>query len=260
MPAPEFSDYVIYVDESGDHSLTKIDEHYPVFVLAFVIFQKSEYADTVVPAFQRMKFKWFGHDLIIFHENEMVRKKPPFSFLQFDNLRTTFFAELDAIVEQLPCTVITSVIRKHAHKQKYHQPADPYHLALLFCMERAAEFLMSRGATGRTHIIFESRSPRTKDGQTGREDLELELEFCRIVTGANPMQDKTKIDAMRNFDIRIASKQINSTGLQIADLFARPIGLHVLKPDQPNRAYQTIKTKIWPGANGQNGRGLKIFP
>ena len=127
-------------------------------------------------------------------------------------------------------------------------------------MERAADFLMSRGASGRTHIVFESRSPRTKGGQTGREDLELEVEFRRIVAGANPLQDKTKIDAMGNFDISICSKQINSTGLQIADLFARPIGLHVLKPDQPNRAHETIKTKIWPGSNGQIGRGLKIFP
>ena len=29
-----FSDYVVYVDESGDHSLASIDSDYPVFVLA----------------------------------------------------------------------------------------------------------------------------------------------------------------------------------------------------------------------------------
>lgn len=260
MPAPDFSDYIIYVDESGDHSLTKIDANYPVFVLAFIIFRKNDYADAVVPAFQNMKFKWFGHDLVVFHENDMVRKRPPFAFLQFDNLRAGFFAEMDAIVERLPCTVIAAVIRKEALKRKYSQPANPYHLALLFCMERASEFLLSRGATGRTHIVFESRSPRTKDGKTGREDQELELEFRRIVTGANPLQEAKKIDAMRNFDIHICSKQVNSTGLQIADLFARPIGLHVLKPDQANRAYETISTKLWPGSNGQTGRGLKIFP
>lgn len=33
-----FSDYVVYVDESGDHSLASIDPDYPVFVLALCIF------------------------------------------------------------------------------------------------------------------------------------------------------------------------------------------------------------------------------
>jgi len=36
-----YSDYVIYVDESGDHTLTAIDRDYPVFVLDFCIFRKD---------------------------------------------------------------------------------------------------------------------------------------------------------------------------------------------------------------------------
>lgn len=45
----EFSDYIIYVDESGDHSLEVIYEEHPVFVLAFCIFKKEEYSTKVVP-------------------------------------------------------------------------------------------------------------------------------------------------------------------------------------------------------------------
>ncbi|WP_200870131.1 DUF3800 domain-containing protein [Catenovulum agarivorans] len=37
----KFSDFVVYVDGSGDHSLTSINPDYPVFVLAFCIFYKS---------------------------------------------------------------------------------------------------------------------------------------------------------------------------------------------------------------------------
>ena len=36
----------------------------------------------------------------------------------------------------------------------------------------------------------------------------------------------------------------NSSGLQLADLIARPIGLHKLKPEQPNRAYDVIEEKV----------------
>ena len=34
----QFSDFMVYVDESGDHSLTSIDKNYPIFVLAFCVF------------------------------------------------------------------------------------------------------------------------------------------------------------------------------------------------------------------------------
>jgi len=39
---PNFSDYIIYVDESGDHGLERIDPEFPIFVLAFCIIRKSD--------------------------------------------------------------------------------------------------------------------------------------------------------------------------------------------------------------------------
>ena len=36
-----FSDYIVYVDESGDHSLESINPEYPLFVLSFCIFLKN---------------------------------------------------------------------------------------------------------------------------------------------------------------------------------------------------------------------------
>lgn len=60
----DFSEYVIYVDESGDHGLKNLDEDYPVFVLAFCIFKISDYTHIVSPWLQKIKFKYFGHDAI----------------------------------------------------------------------------------------------------------------------------------------------------------------------------------------------------
>ena len=57
-----FGDYIVYADESGDHSLTSIDSQFPVFVLAFCLIQKAVYIEHVVPAFQRFKFEFWGHD------------------------------------------------------------------------------------------------------------------------------------------------------------------------------------------------------
>jgi len=36
-----FSDFIVYVDESGDHGLKTVDQNYPVFALAFCVFTKS---------------------------------------------------------------------------------------------------------------------------------------------------------------------------------------------------------------------------
>ncbi|MEX5323322.1 DUF3800 domain-containing protein, partial [Pseudomonas shirazica] len=63
----EFSDYIVYVDESGDHGLQKINPEYPVFVLAFCIFRKDVYVQSVVPAVQKLKFDFWGHDGIVLH-------------------------------------------------------------------------------------------------------------------------------------------------------------------------------------------------
>lgn len=157
----EFGDYVIYVDESGDHSLESIDPEYPLFVLSFCIFKKSNYISQTVPRIQEFKFRWFGHDLVILHENEIVKKKRPFAFLQYDHIRTRFMGELSEIMAAAPMTVITAAIRKEALKRRYTRPSNPYQLALLFCLEKTYEFLESQGAAeGRTYVVCESRSPR----------------------------------------------------------------------------------------------------
>lgn len=36
-----FSDFVVYVDESGDHCMANIDPSYPVFVLAFLFLERQ---------------------------------------------------------------------------------------------------------------------------------------------------------------------------------------------------------------------------
>jgi hypothetical protein len=42
------------------------------------------------------------------------------------------------------------------------------------------------------------------------------------------------------FEILFADKKVMSTGLQLADLVARPIGLHTLRPEQPNKAFDVL--------------------
>jgi hypothetical protein len=66
-----YGDYVIFVDESGDHGLQSIDPTYPVFVLAFCVLSKGAYARQVIPAVTEFKFRHFGHDQVVLHERDM---------------------------------------------------------------------------------------------------------------------------------------------------------------------------------------------
>lgn len=242
-----FDDYIIYVDESGDHGLKSIDPNYPMFVLAFCLFRKDEYARQVTPEITNLKFKYFGHDQVVLHELEIRKSRGPFRILLNPTIREEFFADLTKIVRNSPFTLIASAIDKERLKQEYETPDSPYNLALTFGMERIYLHLNAAGCSkGILHFVFEKRG--------NKEDAELELEFRRVCS-------KNATGNQFPFDIVFSDKKTNSTGLQLADLTARPIGRKLLKPEQNNRAYETIETKIRKNPIGKiEGWGLKVFP
>ncbi|KTD71854.1 hypothetical protein Lste_0139 [Legionella steelei] len=243
-----FSDYIIYVDESGDHSLESIDPNYPVFVLAFCIFNKRDYAHTVSSAIKKFKFNYFGHDMVLLHEHDIRKAKKEFVILVNEETRHTFMDDLNELINDAPFTVISMVIEKKSLKNKYADPANPYHLALGFGLERIYTFLKEKQQGQlRTHIIFECRGKK--------EDNDLELEFRRVCDGSNYWGVRLP------FDMILADKKTNSCGLQLADLIARPIGRYTLDPKQENRAYHLIEKKFYRNGNGKKeGWGLKRFP
>ncbi len=115
----KFSDYIIYADESGDHSLNSIDPDYPVFVLAFCVIRTEDYLAKIVSSVQRFKFNYWGHDSVILHEREIRKQEGVFSFLRRNpELRDKFYAELNTLVEKSSITFIASVINKVEHSKK----------------------------------------------------------------------------------------------------------------------------------------------
>lgn len=240
-----FSDYIVYVDESGDHSLTAINKTFPIFVLAFCIFEKKAYCEAVAPAVQAFKFRHFGHDMAVLHEREIRKATPPFNILLNQQRREAFHRDLNHLIEQTPFTVIAAIIRK---SKLHSSDVNPYDMAMKSCLERLYQFLGRLDQHEKTtHLVFEKRGKR--------EDAELELEFLRVCKAANTHS----IDYP--FQSVFASKQSNSAGLQLADMVARPIGVHELKPNQPNRAYSIIEGKFYRGnCGGIQDAGLACFP
>lgn len=244
---PSFSDYIVFVDESGDHGLESIDPTYPMFVLAFCVFEVESYITKAVPSVLRFKFKYFGHDQAILHEREIRRGLPPFGFTRDKRFRAGFFDDLNALVKDVDFRLVASAIRKEEYRCRYAVPGNPYHVAMGFGLERVFLELHALGCKGgRTHVICERRGPP--------EDTQLELEIRRVCAA-------NATGRALPFEPVLVSKKCNSTGLQLADLIARPIGRKILDPAQPNRAYDILEKKFRRDSFGRiEGWGLKVFP
>lgn len=185
---------------------------------------------------------------MVLHESEIRKSKGPFSLLLNPTKRASFFTDLNALMVLAPVTIIAVVIRKQHLADRYARPNDPYHLAMEYGLERVCRMLAENGEQGRiTHIVFERRGDR--------EDRDLELQFRRITSGANPVSTRVPLE------ILFADKKSITSGLQFADLVARPIGLHILRPEQPNRAFDILSRHLRRSPTGRvQGWGLKVFP
>lgn len=244
---PTLSDWIIYVDESGDHGIASIDPTYPIFVLVFVVFKKSVYINRFVPPISSLKFRLFGHDGVVLHEHDIRKERGPFKVLGQREKKEQFLEEIQGIIEVTPFEVLATVHDKRRLVGSEATIEHLYHQALRFGLERLHEYLSSRGNDGRlSHVVCECRGKN--------EDQDLEVAFRQACDGRNAHGCRLP------FELVLSQKQANSAGLQLADLIARPIGLSVLRPDQPNRAFEVIRTKLMPGPEGEPNWGFKCFP
>jgi len=192
---------------------------------------------------------------VVLHEHEIRKEKGSFKFVDRQQ-KDRFLVELTRIIDTSNFILISSVIDKtQLCESGYAKDVNenPYHLALGFCLETLYELIVEKHQAGAlTHVVVESRGEK--------EDKELELEFRRICDRAN------KWNITLPFEIVFADKKVDSPGLQLADLVARPIGLSVLRPRQENRAFEVLKRKFFCRGGreklgeGFDGLGLKIFP
>lgn len=79
----------------------------------------------------------------------------------------------------------------------------------------------------------------------------------------DPVRERTDIcseDKVAVLELSV-KKRPNSSGLQIADLTARPIGRHVIDPNQSNRAWNLLRPKLMQSTKGDiDGWGLTTLP
>ncbi len=246
---------VMFLDESGDHSLVKVDQQFPIFCLAGCIFDEDEYNGNCNRKIDEFKMRYFNNVDIVLHSREIRKCSPPFNILLNKNTKQSFYADLNNLILNLPFTVLASVILKNKLKNQYVDPVNPYTLSLYFIMERFLYFLEENNEIG--YICAESRDPRSNTNLLGI--------FTEIINNGSGFINGRDVEALR-FQRKIhkmifLTKQHNENGHQIADLTAYPVARFALNKNKLNSAFDIVKTKFRCSPAGKiKGYGLKIFP
>ena len=207
---------VMFLDESGDHSLSKIDPQYPVFVLCGVIMDEEHHKDVAAPALARFKKTLFGRDDLVLHTLEFTRNQAGFEVMKDHGFRVRFFRGLEELFNSLEFKIVACVVKKVEHLNRYGLSAvDPYMLSLSVLVER---FVFECGSAGGS-IVAEGRGQNL--------DNALELAFLDLKIRGTGYIPPTKI-RKRIHNFAIHDKRENLAGLQMADIAATPIGRHVV--------------------------------
>ena len=242
---------IMFMDESGDHSLDKIDPSYPMFVLAGCIFDFDYYSKVVEPEVNKLKTKHFGRTDVILRSYDIRKQKKEFACLVDMTKRTAFYEDLDSYIKNTDFKIIAAAIRKDKLKSQYRTPDNPYHLCLRFILERA---VMSLGRTDE-QMIFRIESRQTHN------DEKLAEVYESFRDKDQGMFKKDEIQA-KLVDLSFNQKSQNIIGMQIADLVAYPIGKWVLDNSKENKVFEIIEKKFHKSYKSSSylNYGLKIFP
>ncbi len=246
---------VMFLDESGDHSLSKIDPQYAVFVLCGVIMQEEHHTDVAVPALAKFKKTLFGRDDLGLHTLEFTRNQTGFEMMKNDDFRVKFFGGLESLLNSLEFKIVACVIKKVEHLNRYGLSAvDPYMLSLSVLVER---FVFECGSAGGS-IVAEGRGQNL--------DNALELAFLDLKIRGTEYIPASKVKKrIHSFTIR--DKKENLAGLQLADIAATPIGRHVVGKktyasySSEGDFFSTVERRFrkdWKGS--YQGMGLVVLP
>ena len=210
--------YRLYIDEVGNSDMgASQDPNHRYLSLTGVILELG-YVDQVVHGqLEDLKRRYFGShadEPVILHRKELVNRKSPFEALRNPETESEFNLELLRLLRQLEYTVITTVIDKLEHQQRYRAwRFDPYHYCLHVILERYVMWLQRKNATG--DVMAESRGRK--------EDVRLMESFEKVYQdGTEFVEAGQFVATLTSRQLKVKPKANNISGLQVADLLAHP--------------------------------------
>ncbi len=248
---------VLYIDETGDHSLSKIDKSYPVFVLSGVIIDEAYHDGELTTLLNAFKERHFGTTNIILHSKEMTHPQSAKNelYIRFmdPSFRRTFYKDFEALLRRVDISLVACVIMKNKHFADYGLEAkDPYILSFDNLLNRLI-FDLDDKQKGK--IVAESRNSVL--------DNQLEISYLTTrVEGTNKVQPaelKLKLES----GIQFRHKSDNVAGLQIADMVASPLARHFLGKSERvghQLSYEVVFSKVRNIKGRWENIGVTVLP
>ncbi|CAN5828282.1 hypothetical protein BH24CHL3_BH24CHL3_03640 [soil metagenome] len=175
-------------------------------------------------------------------------------------LREQLRAELGRILGELNYTCIASVVDMKEFVTQHPEgkvddflPSACYLMCVDFVLERFVHFLQHKGHDAKGLVVAESRG--------ALEAAKIHAEFIRLhIEGTQYISGSVFRHQLRPY-VEFCRKTRNNSGLQIADLAARPFAEKILRPLETPQRWETFKEKLYDGLkDAPHKYGLKVFP
>jgi hypothetical protein len=245
--------YHFFLDETGDHGLTFVDDNFPIFLLAGCLFESKEY-EIIQRKIDELKNEFFNSDKVILHSREIRKCEGSFQIFFDLDIKKRFYERLNRIISEAKFTIISAAINKQKYIERYGKIAhNPYAICLSYILERLV-FCIDDFSNGQSKVSIAIEKRGMK------EDNLLLAHYNEIISrGTFYIQSERFEKRVSNFSM--LAKKDNVNGLQLADLCAYPIARHILSPEEPYIPFSILKNKLYCNYNGKfDGYGLKIFP
>jgi hypothetical protein len=260
--------YRVYIDEVGNHDMEHADDPNQRFLgLTGVIVESQEMLHIIRPEMEQLKARFFQTDPdepVIFHRKEMVNRRWPFKTLLDPEIEKQFNATLLECLRRWNFQVVTVVIDKLTHRERYVTWLyHPYHYCLKILLERYILFLDHGNHRG--DVMVESRG--------GKEDHKLKKSYTRLYYEGTDYVSAQKWQArLTSKELKVKPKKANIQGLQLADIIAHPSNREILREnrfiDDPRHIFGDLICEILGKdkylrnrRNGQiEGYGKKLLP
>ena len=200
---------LVYIDETGDHNLVKIDPQYPIFGLGALLISETEYIK-MDEAINSIKRKFFNDDkTFILHSSELKRplnqKSDKRNICMLDSKkRESFYKVFDErILKDIDFKIVSCFIRKQLMVSKYSYPVDPYHFSFENLLNRIIKY-----GNGFNNIYAEKRGPEL--------DNELLTEYEKLSKTGIHLYSADTVVTKTSF--KLINKKENINGLQVIDL------------------------------------------
>ena len=235
------SKYYLFIDECGDHNLTKYDPGFPVFTLCGILISRRN-LNALNKAFDELKEDIFGSKDVVIHSVDIRKWRGPFSVLADEALRLKFFDGIEKILSQnnayviVSCTILKEQLSKFCVRG---EEEDVYGLSLSYLIERSIFCVYNEkmwNVIPEISIVVERRGKK--------EDNKLLNYYNGLRNRGTKWVAADRLRA-RISDFGFNNKKDNIIGLQIADLIAYPVTIHQLHPERYNPSYEAVKHNIF---------------